>query len=288
MLTTRRFRAALKTGALRLTRGQLVNIAAVLHGQPTPFPAKGPGRNLQVRVDDCFIVSYPRSGNTWLRFLIANLRRRDAKVDYGSIEKIIPDIYISDELKLRAMKGPRVLKSHEAFDPRYRRVIYLIRDPRDVIISQFVTLRRLRSDIVGTSFDEFVIRQIGGEFDAWFGSWSAHVNSWIHQDKADLDLLLIRYEDIQENTLAVSQKVAEFLGLSCAEEDLRTAVENSSRGRMHDLYERSGSSLADAVGEGNAGHLRPTNIAGKPIITGDIERIIRQRYGVLMDALGYV
>ena len=31
------------------------------------------GRDLAVYADDTFVVSYPRSGNTWTRFLVANL-----------------------------------------------------------------------------------------------------------------------------------------------------------------------------------------------------------------------
>lgn len=108
---------AIKNTVLTLTRGQLMNYAAVLHGQPTPYPAAGPGRHLQVRPDDTFIVSYPRSGNTWLRFLCANLVHREVQVDYANIETFVPDIYVTSELALRASAGPRVLKSHEAFDP---------------------------------------------------------------------------------------------------------------------------------------------------------------------------
>src|SRR5436305_10030174 len=32
-----------------------------------------PDRNLKILPDDRFLVSYPKSGNTWVRFLVANL-----------------------------------------------------------------------------------------------------------------------------------------------------------------------------------------------------------------------
>src|SRR6266478_4226707 len=48
-------------------------------------------RNFAVYPDDTFIVSYPRSGNTWARFLIANLVRPNETVTFANIEKLIPD-----------------------------------------------------------------------------------------------------------------------------------------------------------------------------------------------------
>jgi hypothetical protein len=266
----------------------LLNIAAAIHGQPTTFPGRGPGRFLQVRPDDTFLVSYPRSGNTWLRFLIANLAHRETKVDYANIENLIPDIYVNSELRLRSMPGPRILKSHEAFDPRYKKVVYAVRDPRHVIMSQFDTMRRLRKDLIGNcSLEAFVERHLEGEFDAWFGTWSANVNSWIHQAKQDVNLFIVKYEELRKDSFEVATKIAAFLGINVAAEDLRRAVANSSRERMVELYGRSGARLEEAIGAGNAGYLRPTPDTADPGMTPRIEQRIRARYGSLMDSLGY-
>lgn len=50
------------------------------------------GRSLAVHPDDTFIVSYPRSGNTWTRFLVANLIHPDQAATFANIERIIPDV----------------------------------------------------------------------------------------------------------------------------------------------------------------------------------------------------
>src|SRR6516165_5909237 len=93
------------------------------------------GRGLTVFPDDAFIVSYPRSGNTWTRFLIGNLIYQDDPVTFANIEARIPEIYFNPDHVMRGLARPRILKSHECFDPRYRRVIYIVRDPRDVAVS---------------------------------------------------------------------------------------------------------------------------------------------------------
>ena len=48
-------------------------------------------RNFAVYPDDTFVVSYPRSGNTWTRFLIANLMHPEKEVSFKNIESLIPD-----------------------------------------------------------------------------------------------------------------------------------------------------------------------------------------------------
>ena len=48
-------------------------------------------RNVAVYADDTFIVSYPRSGNTWTRFLIANLLHPEVEVGFANIDSFVPD-----------------------------------------------------------------------------------------------------------------------------------------------------------------------------------------------------
>src|SRR5438552_14985380 len=44
------------------------------------------GRRVEVHPNDVFLVSYPRSGNTWIRFLIGNLAYPDVTVTFANIE----------------------------------------------------------------------------------------------------------------------------------------------------------------------------------------------------------
>ena len=71
------------------------------------------GRLLAVYPDDTFIVSYPRSGNTWTRFLVANLLRPKQAVSFANIERLVPDCEASSSRYLRGIARPRVIKSHE-------------------------------------------------------------------------------------------------------------------------------------------------------------------------------
>lgn len=51
-----------------------------------------PGRRLGIFPDDLFLVSYPKSGNTWTRFLVANLVYPERNPDFSNINDLLPDI----------------------------------------------------------------------------------------------------------------------------------------------------------------------------------------------------
>src|SRR5579864_2793674 len=121
-------------------------------------------REITIFPDDSFLTSYPRSGNTWTRFLVGNLIRPSETVTFLNIEKIVPDMYKTADMVLRRLPRPRVLKSHEPFDPRYRRVIYIIRDPRDVAVSNYHWEMKLRSIKDGYPIEDFVPRWMAPEF----------------------------------------------------------------------------------------------------------------------------
>ena len=79
------------------------------------------GRDFTIFPDDTFIVSYPRSGNTWTRFLIANLIHPNEPVTLQNIERIVPDTHALSKKFLKTVPRPRILKSHQYFDSRYKK-----------------------------------------------------------------------------------------------------------------------------------------------------------------------
>jgi Sulfotransferase domain len=193
------------------------------------------GRRFAVFPDDTMLVSYPRSGNTWTRFLIANLMHPGEEVSFINIERLIPDTSSQSSRALKKTPRPRLIKTHEYFDHRYEKVIYVVRDPRDVAVSYYHFLRKVRQFDDDCSMERFVedfIRGRGRLIDEAWGSWGENVASWIYTRGDSKDFLLCRYEDLLENPVRELSRIALFMGLEAKPELLQQAVERSSADRM--------------------------------------------------------
>jgi hypothetical protein len=190
-------------------------------------------RDLAVYPDDTFIVSYPRSGNTWTRFLIASLVFPTESVSFVNIERLIPDTSSQSSRALKRTPRPRIIKSHQYFDPRYRRVLYIVRDPRDLVLSYYDFQRRSRQIADEYPLAEYVDDFVKGRLiSADWGTWGDNVASWVYTRKNQSGFLLLRYEDMKSNPEQQLQRIATFLGLKPTAERLKEAIEASSAERM--------------------------------------------------------
>src|SRR5271166_938951 len=87
-----------------------------------------------------WIASYPKSGNTWVRFLACNLLF-GRQVSAAALNALVPDLH---EMQAATDPAPRgLLKTHFAYSPdlpcaRYTAAaIYVVRNPADVLASNF-------------------------------------------------------------------------------------------------------------------------------------------------------
>jgi hypothetical protein len=193
-------------------------------------------RNLAVYPDDTFVVSYPRSGNTWTRFLIASLVFPSEVVTFTNIERMIPDTSSQSNRALKRTPRPRIIKSHQYFDPRYRRVLYIVRDPRDLVLSYYNFQRKYRQIANDYPLADYVDDFTNGRLiSADWGSWGENVASWIYTRQNQSGFLLVRYEDMKKNTPHELRRIATFLGVEPTEERLTQAIMASSSERMRDL-----------------------------------------------------
>src|SRR6266550_2199038 len=191
-----------------------------------------PGRSLLILPDDVFLVSYPKSGNTWARFLLANLLHPEQSVNFANLRRLIPDFDGGGTKRdFDRIPRPRIIKSHGCFDPRYPRVIYIVRDPRDVAVSQYHYHRKLRKIEDDLPIERFVARFLAGETRGG-QSWGHNVFTWLATREGDPRFLLLRYEDMIADTSRELRKVTVFLGLDVTDEQIARAVERSSAGKM--------------------------------------------------------
>ena len=182
------------------------------------------------REDDIYVVSYPRSGTTWMQLLLHRLVGRD-DLAFTHISQVSP--WLERSLAIGTMNAadferfpsPRIIKSHLpcGWLPRPGRYLYIWRDGRDVAVSYYHFYRShlgYRDD-----FARFWQRFLRG--DLQYRSWFRHVAGWMAH-ASDPQVLVIRYEDLHKDCIAVLRRVAGHVGIAVSEERLTQIVAETS------------------------------------------------------------
>ncbi len=168
--------------------------------------------------NDVVICEYPKSGITWLSFMLAGIRLSASKL------KCKPTFYNIDSLvnDIHQMKGyhpgkiwndgiGNFYKSHSTPED-YPRVIYLLRRPESVLKSYYVFRKSFGINETAT---EFLMGPEG------IPGWISHVRSWlIESSNLSLPLMLVRYEDLLLNPSKVLGDICENIGLLASTEDI--------------------------------------------------------------------
>ncbi len=170
--------------------------------QPAPLP---PGWRpiAQTEPADVFIVAYPKSGITWFQSLVAGaVYGLDPELAPDRLtQDLVPDVHYKSCYK--RYRTPMLFKSHHLPRPEYRRVIYLLRDGRDVMVSYGHHLRALGRDDFG--FAEMIAGD--GLFPC---KWHEHVEQWTANPFA-AEMLVVRYEDLQADAVRELARVCAFI-----------------------------------------------------------------------------
>lgn len=177
--------------------------------------------------DDLYLVAFPKSGITWLSVLMANVNLKcsglDIKASYYNVRDFIPDIHQTRYLKTNILKFPgfRVIKSHSEYNPFYIKIIYLIRDPKDVMVSYYYFLKNLGA--FQGNISELIRSKSFG-----INAWTKHIESWFEETRISQFINFIRYEDIKSNTKGILKHIYELHGLNLSEDIYDYAVRISS------------------------------------------------------------
>jgi hypothetical protein len=246
-------------------------------------------RDITIFSDDVFLTSYPRSGNTWMRFLAGNLVYQNEPVTFLNLERLVPDMYIHSDRELRNLPRPRLIKSHECFDPRYKKVVYIVRDPRDVAVSNYHWELKKGSFRDGFPLEEFIPRWMDGHYWPRLGNWADHVTSWLSTRRNQEGFLLLRYEDLMQDTLHELARLARWLSIEATQERLQRAAELSSADRMRQLESREGGKwLQTRYTRQDKPFVRSASSGDwRKILSRESGAMIEGAWGSLMQTLGY-
>lgn len=172
----------------------------------TPAMPKGFVPMTQFDPQDIFIAGYPKSGNTWLQDLISGVIHgvfpEFAPPDV--VQDLVPDIHASTYYK--RYTTPMFFKTHAMPTPEYRKVVHLIRDGRDAMVSYFHHL----SAMEGRPID-FLDAVKTGKY-LFPCKWHEHTKAWL-ENPHKAHILLMRFEDLKTNNAAELQRLCDFAGI---------------------------------------------------------------------------
>jgi Sulfotransferase domain len=221
------------------------------------------------------VSSYPRSGNTWFRKLLAGL--------YDISYKGISDIDMSKEKSLIEAIPCQVnnekvflIKTHGLPFPdwqfpmnvRMRTLtygfIYLYRHPLDVLLSSlnYLYFKQKQSLFFNNQIKSVEELKNSGELSLYLqaytknfsigkyafrelcgGTWLNHVNTWqsVHKSHKYLSVM-IKYEDMVENTFLALQPIAKMLGKDdgCLEKAIQVASQDTKKDGLFYWKQQSG------------------------------------------------
>jgi len=225
---------------------------------------------------DVFLASYPRSGNTMLRFMLAEALTGDSS-SFDHIQRIIPEIGVHGRALAVAPCGGRLIKTHEPYRPEYKRAIYIYRDVRDVMLSSFA--RESALDVLHIrTLEDYVLPFMRGKMTR-FGSWQAHLDSFLNSPLArNGDLLIVRFEDMRQNLEGTVARCLEFLGKEVDWSVMRAAVRNNSLENMR-AKEDKAKTLPKSPGEEG-------RWIGKGSVQGWRQKLTREQLEMVEDFAG--
>lgn len=192
-----------------------------------------------MRDDDIWLASYTRSGSHFARFILVCAHHF---VEHGTFPedlsgmKSIPDLH-GGRLEFAAI-SPRIIKTHFPFDPRYRRIIHLMRDPRDVIVSYFhysKGLPHLFSEPVPAQLKlpRFVDLFLRGK--VWPGDIQAHSSSYTDNTNSS-QYTCIRYEALLGDPQQEYRRLLEAAGIAFPTDRVDALIEHASFSNMRRLH----------------------------------------------------
>jgi len=193
-----------------------------------------------LKPQDMFLASYPRSGSTWLRFILYEvLCNEDA--GFGNLDARLPEIHMHRGVKPILPNGGRLIKTHEQYREEYTRAVLLVRDIRDVFLSTYAGCVALGlAEIVSNGDRDSFLEAFLKRKALQMGSWQDHTRSWLESPIArNGNLLVVHYEDLRKKPDENVARILEFVGVTPNLQRIRQAIEDNSLQQMRAKEEQA-------------------------------------------------
>jgi alcohol sulfotransferase len=212
----------------------------------------------QMMASTHIVISYGKSGRTWLRAMLSTFFRRrfDLQIDelirvdnYRRLDGRVPAVFFThDEYINYYLERDRHLKILGG-----KKVLYLVRDPRDVSVSMYFhclnrmkdsnkPVNQFRSFRKDMPISAFVQDEVMG-----LPAAIAFTERIVRDAQKLPGSIVIRYEDLRANPGAGLQSIIRFLGFEPTGAEIDECIEMSSMERMQKAEREAGESRSGKV-----------------------------------------
>jgi hypothetical protein len=239
-----------------------------------------------IRPSDVFLCTYPKSGTTWLGFLLAQVMKQDPQQQLGldSFNKYVPDVNLhytrrGSLAEFADFLEPRFFLCHACFDRNLPKVVYVMRDPRDVMVSYW-HYQKLLNPNYDQSLSDFLRSK-----DHWPCGWDEHVAGWLMLQRHP-NLMVVKYEDLHADAGRVLKGVLDFAGAEYNPARIPAAVQASNFAKMRAAEEKFG--VSNKAAGSSERFMRKGRIGGwREEMSAQDVKILEEKYGAVMRAAGY-
>ncbi|KAI9530522.1 Cytosolic sulfotransferase 1 [Dissostichus eleginoides] len=196
-------------------------------------------QNFKARPDDIVIVSYPKSGTTWVCYLVELLffgKTCPERLASIPLHERVPFLEISrtsptpeyvqkgTDLLDQLTTTPRLIKTHlpvqflpKSFWEQNSTIVYVARNAKDTAVSYYHFCRMNYCMPEPADWSTFLQNYMEGKVS--YGSWYDHVSGWWEKKQSYSKLAYMFYEDLSEDTGREMDQLCSFLGLSLSAEE---------------------------------------------------------------------
>jgi hypothetical protein len=244
---------------------------------------------------DTFLIGHPKSGNTWTAYMLGIVQNRDLgqRIRMADIGRFVPTIHNRDSAitEFPDLPSPRIFRNEAPqFPERYPRTIYLIRDPRAVLLSYYHHCVHDTGDTdwpIESFVDEMLTHGCISSREPHLVRWDIQVKHWI--DRATTQpVLFVRYEDLKQDQRGGLEKMVRFLGMPLDSEVIDHAIERTSFSSMRNEEKLHGCESYAGEKGAKGFFVRKGKVdSWKEEMPAAAIRKIEDAYGSVMQQLGY-
>lgn len=243
---------------------------------------------------DAYLISFPKCGRTWLRLMIGHffvnhfdlthhdIRKRMLKLEpLSELHPVVPRIRVSHDDNPHWKTSEELIEIKSEY--RNAKVIFLVRDPRDVVVSAYFERKKRAAlwdddlkmlSTLGSEIYAERIKPFQGNLSTFLyddvGSLKTCIrfyNIWADNRTIPKDFLLVRFEDLHEDPQRELLRVLSFMGVSGKDSEIIseairfTSFENMRRMEIEDVFKSRNLQPAD-IGDEESFKTRKGEVGG--------------------------